>query len=211
MCFPHHAAHHDHAASFRKRCTYQICFCFFSFCCCCHFHDDVSSLSSLLFWMLMTYPVINPVWSCKYSVGSCHQGVLFWHILTPRCCLVLTFRRMGSRPPPPCPWRTRPWRCCTIWGRTPRRRGKRALKTPPRRRPFPPECPRCARLSSRLHQALGSNRSHKSRQGSCSCGEAVTCKKRFCEKHLIAELVEITAGFTLNDQGHFLNRSLISK
>lgn len=97
------------------------------FFCCCHFHNDVGSLSSLVFWMLMTHPVINPVWSCKYSVRSCHRGFLFWHILTPLCCLVLTFCRMGSRLPPPCPWQTRPRRCCRIWGRTPRRRGKRAL------------------------------------------------------------------------------------
>lgn len=181
-------------------------FFFFAFFFCCHFHNNVGSLSSLLFWMLMTHFVINPVCSCKYSVGSCHQGFLFWQILTPHCCLVMTFCRMGSRLPPRCPWRTHPRRYCTIWGRTPRSRGKRALKMPPRRLPLPSECPRCSCLSSCLHQALGSNRSHKSWRGSCSCGEAVTCKQNsFCEKYLIAKLVEITARFVPDNQGHFLN------
>lgn len=150
MCFSHHAAHHDHAASLSESLGFtRYIFLFFFVVA---VFITVGSLSSLVFWMLMTYPVINPVWSCKYSIGSCHPGVLFWHILTRRCCLVLMFRRMGFRLPPPCPWRTRPRRCCATWGRTPRRRGKRALKHPRAaatwRHPLPPECPRRARLSS---------------------------------------------------------------
>lgn len=134
MCFSHHAAHHDHAASLSESLGFTrysfVFFFFILFFWWCHFHNDVASLSSLMFWMLMTYPVINPVWSCKYSVGSCHPEVLFRHILTRRCCLVLTFRRMGCRLPTPCPWRTRPRRCRATWGRTPRRRSKRGLKRP---------------------------------------------------------------------------------
>lgn len=47
-------------------------------------------LSRFVFWILMTYTVINPVWNCKYSVGSCHSGFCFArrHIFISHRCLI---------------------------------------------------------------------------------------------------------------------------
>lgn len=70
--------------------------------------------------------------------------------------------------------------------------------------PPPPESPRRACLSSSLHQAHGSNHSHKSRQRLCVARWEHAKKKGF-PRAPHAEPVEISAGFVPYNQGHGLN------
>lgn len=138
----------------------------------CHFHNDVNLFSSLVFWMLMTCRVINPVRCCKYNAGSCHPGVF---VLTRSYSLLLSdvsAERAAACLPPVLDGCVQGDAAQSEVGLCVDVANKLSLslfkKTPP---PWHlqllPRCLRCARLSSRLHQALGSNRSHKSRRGSC--------------------------------------------